>query len=83
MVTLPPPLHFFLLLFSGWANREQAKAIDYLKEENRLLREQLGGRRIRLTDDERRRLAVKGKALSRKLLGEVAGMVTPETILRW
>ena len=43
MVTLPPPLHFFLLLFAGWVNREQAKAIDYLKEENRLLREQLGG----------------------------------------
>ncbi len=35
------------------------------------------------TDDERRRLAVKGKALGRKLLAEVAGIVTPETLLAW
>ena len=38
---------------------------------------------LRLTDDERRRLAVKGKALGRKLLAEVAGIVTPETLLAW
>jgi len=57
--------------------------IDYLREENAILREQLRGRRVRLNDDQRRRLAVKGKALGRKILGEVAGIVTPDTILRW
>ena len=55
----------------------------YLLEENRVLKARLCGRKLRLTDDERRRLAVKGKALGRKLLAEVAGIVTPETLLAW
>ena len=79
----PNALHFLLLLFSGWVNRHQSEVIDYLKEENRVLREQLGGRRPRLNDDQRRRLAVKGKVLGRKVLAQVAGIVTPDTILRW
>ena len=83
MDTLSPPLQFLLLLFSGWVNRQQADVIDYLQEENRVLREQLGGRRLRLNDDQRRRLAVKGMALGRKVLREVAGIVTPDTILAW
>src|SRR4051794_37419704 len=40
-------------------------------------------RRLRLTDDERRRLAVKGKVLGRRRLAGIAGIVTPDTILRW
>ncbi len=79
----PNALHFLLLLFSGWVNRRQLAVIDYLKEENRVLREQLGGRRLRLNDDQRRRLAVKGKVLGRKVLQQMAGIVTPDTILRW
>ncbi len=70
-------------MFSGWVNRHQNQVIDYLMEENRVLREQLGGRRLRLNDDQRRRLAVKGKLLGRKVLQQVAGIVTPDTILRW
>jgi hypothetical protein len=66
-----------------WSACHQNNVIDYLKEENRVLREQLGGRRLRLTDDQRRRLAVKGEALGRKVLQGVAGIVTPDTILRW
>jgi transposase len=79
------PVRFGLLfqLFSGWVNRRQLSVIEYLLEENRLLREQVEGRRLRLTDDQRRRLAVKGKVLGRRVLGEVAGIVTPDTILRW
>lgn len=46
------------------------------------LRQQLGGRRVRFTDPQRRRLAVKGKAIGRKALGEVARIVSPDTILR-
>ena len=34
-------------------------------------------------DDQRHRLAVLGKQLGRKLLGEWASIVTPDTILRW
>ena len=55
----------------------------YLLEENRVLKARLRGKKLRLTDDERRRLAVKGKALGRKLLAEVVGIVTPETLLAW
>ena len=57
--------------------------IDYLKEKNRVLREQIGDRRIRLTDDQRRRLTVLGKALGRKVLTEVCSIVTPDTVMRW
>src|SRR5215510_12167534 len=83
MDALPPPLAFFLLLFSGWVNRQQQAVIDYLLEENRVLRAERGTRRLRLTDDQRRRLAVKGKALGRRRLGDVAGIGSPDTILRW
>ena len=80
---LPPPRAFFLLLFSGWVNRHQQAVIDYLLEENRVLRAVSGSRRPCLTDDQRRRLAVKGKVLGRRYLAAVAGIVTPDTILRW
>ena len=83
MDRLPPPLAFFLLLFSGWVNRQQQGVIDYLLEENRVLRAAHRPRRLRLTDDQRRRLAVKGKVLGRRRLAAVAGIVTPDTILRW
>src|ERR1700741_4112512 len=64
-------------------NQRQQNVIEYLREENRILREQLGGRRLRFNDDQRRRLAVKAKGLGRKLLAEVAMIVTPETLLAW
>ena len=79
----PPSLAFLLLLFSGWVNRRQQAVIDYLLEENRVLRAAQGNRRPRLTDDQRRRLAVKGHVLGRRHLAAVAGLVTPDTILRW
>ena len=57
--------------------------IDYLREENRVLKEHLGGHRIRFTDVERRRLARKAYALGRKALNELETLVTPDTLLRW
>jgi hypothetical protein len=83
MDPLPAPLAFFVLLFSGWVNRQQQAVIDYLLEENRVLRAAQGSRRLRLTDDQRRRLAVKGQVLGRRRLASIAGIVTPDTILRW
>jgi len=77
------PLRFLLVLFAGWIHREQAQVVDYLTEENRVLREQLGDKRLCLTDDQRRRLAAKGKVLGRSLLAKIATIVTPDTILRW
>ncbi len=72
-----------LVAIAGWVNEQQLAVIEYLKEENRVLREQLGRRRPRFTDDQRRRLAAKGKALGRRVLRELGTIVTPDTILRW
>ncbi len=77
------PLQVLLLACSGWVNREQQRTIEYLVEENRVLKEQFKGRKLRLTDDQRRRLAAKGKQLGRRLLNRVATIVTPDTIMRW
>ena len=74
------PLQFLLVAVAGWVNRDQQKVIDYLLEENHRVKDLHGGRRLRLTDDQRRRLAVKGKALGRKLLSEVGKLVTPDTL---
>ena len=76
------PLQLLLATFAGWVNREQAQIVAYLVEENRVLREQLDGRRLRLTDDQRRRLAAKGKVLGWRLLHQVATIITPDTIMR-
>jgi hypothetical protein len=67
----------------GWLHREQRDVLEFLREENRVLKAQLHGQRLRLTDDERRRLAVIGRRLGRRTLAEVATIVTPDTILRW
>ena len=74
---------FFVMAFAGWVNRFQQDAIEYLKEENRVVREQLGGRRLRFTDAQRRRLAAKARTLGRDGLKEIADLVTPDTLLRW
>src|SRR4051812_23694161 len=77
------PFRFVLIAVAGWMNQHQLQMIEYLREENRVLREQLGGRRLRFNDDQRRRLAAKAQGLGRKLLAEVASIVTPETLLAW
>jgi putative transposase len=66
----------------GWLDQRQQAAVAYLAEENRILRAHVRGR-LRLTDEERRRLAGHGHRLGRRRLGEVATIVTPDTILRW
>jgi putative transposase len=83
MDPLPPPLAFVVLVVAGWVNRQQQAVIDYLLEENRVLHAAHGRRRLRVSDDQRRRLAVKGKVLGRRRLAGIAGIVTPDTILRW
>jgi transposase InsO family protein len=77
------PVQFLLATWAGWVNRRQLDVIDYLRAENQVLKAQLGRRRLRLTNDQRRRLAAKGHRLGRRVLREVATIVTPDTILRW
>ena len=48
-----------LLTVAGWVNRHQQDVIAYVVEENRVLQEQMRGRKLRLHDDQRRRLAAK------------------------
>jgi hypothetical protein len=72
-----------LISVAGWMNQQQQFAIDYLGEENRVLKEQLGSRRLQLNHDQRRRLAAKAKRLARRVLTEIARIVTPETLLAW
>src|SRR3954449_4776541 len=77
------PIQFVLIALAGWMNQRQLQMIEYLREENRALREQFGDRRVRFNDDQRRRLAAKAKSLGRKRLTEVATLVTPDTFLAW
>ena len=77
------PFRLLLISLAGYLNQKQQEVIDYLQEENRVLHEQLGSRRLRLNDDQRRRLAVRAKKLGRRVLHELATIVTPETLLAW
>ena len=70
-------------MVAGWLQREQGEVIVYLKEENKVLREQLGGAQIKFTDSQRRRLARRGKLVGRRGLVALGCIVTPDTILRW
>src|SRR5437899_13094228 len=72
-----------LMVLTGWLQRREREALAYLIEENRVLRRQLGGRRLHLTDDDRRRLAVRAFRVGRRALREIATIVTPDTLLRW
>ena len=77
------PWQLLLSIFAGWINDEQQKIIEYQRTVIQVLREKMGKKRILLNDDQRCRLAVKGKVLGRKLLDEIGTLFTPDTILRW
>jgi hypothetical protein len=49
--SLSHPLQFVLVAPAGWVNQQQREIIDYLQEENRVLREQIDARRLRFTND--------------------------------
>ena len=83
MTTVIQPFHLLVVALAGWLNRNQQAVIDYLIEENRVLKDQLEGQRLRFTDDQRRRLAAKAKVLGRQLLDEIDTLVTPDTLLAW
>jgi transposase InsO family protein len=79
----PAALQIVLSVLIGWLDRREREAVGYLLEENRLLRRQLAGRRLRFTDDDRRRLAARAYRLGRAALREIATIATPDTWLRW
>ena len=81
------PMTMLLAMLAGWINREQQQIIEYLKAENSILKDELlkatGKKRILLNDRQRRRLAILGKNLGRKLLGEICCAFSPNTLLKW
>ena len=79
----PSPVAFILFLLAGWISRQQLIVIEYLKAENRMLRERLNGRSLRFSDKERALLARKAFGIPRKVLLELGTIVTPDTLPRW
>ncbi len=79
------PWHLLVVAVAGMMNREMAAVLEYMRVENEVLKEQLKrkGERLRFTDDQRRRLAVKAKALGRKAVRALDTVVTPDTLFRW
>jgi hypothetical protein len=76
-------LQIILGVLTGWLDHRERETIAYLVEENRLLWRQIRGRRLRLTDDDRRRVAARAYRVGRAALREIATIATPDTLLRW
>ena len=81
MASLSYPFQFLIVALAGWINQHQRDVIEYLQTENRVLREQLGPRRLRFTGHQRIRLAAKAKHLRRPVLREIGSIVSPDTLL--
>lgn len=76
-------LGFVIACVAGWVNRHQQHVIEYLQEEVRVLKELHRGKRLRFSDEQRCRLASKAKKVRFGSLCSTAGIVTPQTLLRW
>ena len=72
-----------MVALAGWMNRQQQEAIEFLRVENRILREKLGHKRIILNVSQKRRLAVAAVRLPRDLLRQVGTLFSPDTLLKW
>jgi hypothetical protein len=71
------PLHFLIFTVAGWLQRRREAQVAYLLAENAVYKEHFAKGGPRLTDAQRRRLAVKGKAVGRKELARIATICTP------
>jgi putative transposase len=84
---LPVTVQFIVAMLAYALNERMARKVEYLWEENRILKEALqaatGKRRVPLTDEQRRRLATKGKALTTAEREQCCQIVRPSTILAW
>jgi hypothetical protein len=66
-----PSFNLLVVSLAGWLTQHQNRVVDFLMEENRTLHELLGKTRPKLSDRQRRRLAVKAKPIGRKVLQEI------------
>jgi hypothetical protein len=77
------PYMVLLAMMAGWLNRHQQDMINYLKEENEILREKLGTKRLILSDEQKKRLARLAKNIGHRALSEICGVFSPGTLLKW
>lgn len=81
------PHTILLIMLAGWINRHQQDAINYLLEENKILKHELlkatGKKRIILNDSQRRRLGILAKRVGRKMLFNISNVFSPDTVLKW
>lgn len=84
---LPLPLQFLIAMIAHAINAHLARRVEYLLEEVRVPREvytqTTGRKRILFTPEQRRRLAIKGKALTPEERETCCQLVRPATILAW
>jgi hypothetical protein len=73
----------FLVMLAGWINRHQQDMIEYLKAENAILKNRIGKKRIILSDQQRRTLAVLARKISYKALSEICSVFSPDTLMKW
>jgi len=74
------PRTIFDVALAGWMNRQQQEASEYLRTENRVLREKLGHKRLILNESQKRRLAEAAGKLGKDLQRQVGTLFSPETI---
>ncbi|MEO8901656.1 MAG: integrase core domain-containing protein, partial [Polyangiaceae bacterium] len=81
------PVQFMIAMVAYAINERMARRVEYLQEEVRVLKEALasltGKKRIDFTAEQRRRLAIKGKALTPEEREACCQLVRPSTILAW
>jgi len=77
------PWHLLLAALLGSVTQRQQRIIEFQNAQIEALLNKLGKKRVLLTDDQRRILAVKAKSIGRRALQELTTIVTPDTILRW
>ena len=77
------PLAFFAVALAGWMSRQQQDVIEFLREENRILREKLGHKRLILNESQKRRLATAAMKLGKDLLRQFGTQFSPDTLIRW
>ena len=82
-ISFMQPWQLVLIGVAGWMNRRQQQLIDYLLEENRVLSEQLGKQRLRFSDAQKKRLALKAKSLGLRRLKEIVSAATPQALMNW
>jgi putative transposase len=84
---LPATFQFLITMIACAINERMQRKLEYTQEEVRVLKEILaaitGSDRISFTVEQRRRLAVAGKALSPEERNKCCQVVKPGTILGW